>query len=719
MSEWYEVGGNGGGTPKAGPFPVRLLLKDTTVDTDIGDNPPIMGATIGQASMLRRVTGALRVAITADLVVRFRLKYPDGALHTIGTFTIPSTTAAKLALSFLTFDWPTLPDLAVLIPDVIASDGLKDKRGVAVWTLEYTGRGTGSPTAPGLSDLGEYDSGTTYALDDLVFSTGGIYKSLVDPNTGHTPETSPGDWALIVPAGVDGVDGIDGVDGAGYRATSTTSLAIGTGSKTFTTQAGLAYSVGARARATSTGSAAYMEGVVTSYSTTSLVVLMDHISGSGTHTDWDINLAGDVGPAGVSTNAYISSLIAGPDTTKTITGATHGYATAGLLVQVYDNSSPRNAIEVGWTVDAATYDVVITFAVAQSDYYVVINGAAGQQGPTGATGAPGADGADGADGAVTNTGTLTADLPVFGDGTTIVKVGTKTGNTNKLVTSTGTLTSGHLLAIDASGNAIDGGAAPSAGAPDNAHYLTTQVEAGLSAEVSLGALADNSIVAVDVAASVATPRAATAADIVATFSGSGDYLKSDGTQGTPSAGSGGLVLLESHTASSSASLDFTTRNATGQSGATFQSDYDEYEIHVVNLIPATNAIEFRINFSTNGGSSYDTSSIYDWVQSYWYSGGSGGSGAASVGYFPMAGAIANTANWGMCAKFRLYSPGSSSLYKRIDGQTSEPDSNISAALLGTQHAGIYRNSAAVDAFKVSSSSGNIASGIIRVYGVAK
>jgi hypothetical protein len=70
-------------------------------------------------------------------------------------------------------------------------------------------------------------------------------------------------------------------------------------------------------------------------------------------------------PGGVhgGTPAYIS-LIAGPDTTKTITGATHGYATAGLLVQVYDNASPRNAIAAGWTVNASTFDVIITFASA-------------------------------------------------------------------------------------------------------------------------------------------------------------------------------------------------------------------------------------------------------------------------------------------------------------------------------------------------------------------
>lgn len=96
-----------------------------------------------------------------------------------------------------------------------------------------------------------------------------------------------------------GSPGPPGPTGPGYLATSTTSLAIASsGSKSFTTQALLAYSLGARIRATSRAGGDYMEGVVTSYSGTTLVATMDRAAGSGTHTDWDINLAGDVGATG-------------------------------------------------------------------------------------------------------------------------------------------------------------------------------------------------------------------------------------------------------------------------------------------------------------------------------------------------------------------------------------------------------------------------------------
>lgn len=100
-------------------------------------------------------------------------------------------------------------------------------------------------------------------------------------------------------AGSAGAAGAAGTNGAGYTATSATSLAISnSASRAFTTQAGLAYVVGTRVRAFSTGSNAYMEGVCTAYSGTTLTVTMDHSSGTGTHTDWTLSVAGDKGADG-------------------------------------------------------------------------------------------------------------------------------------------------------------------------------------------------------------------------------------------------------------------------------------------------------------------------------------------------------------------------------------------------------------------------------------
>jgi hypothetical protein len=64
--------------------------------------------------------------------------------------------------------------------------------------------------------------------------------------------------------------------GPSYVATSATSVTIGTGSHTFTTQAGLAYTVGVRTRVSSNSAPTnWMEGIVTAYSGTNLTINVD------------------------------------------------------------------------------------------------------------------------------------------------------------------------------------------------------------------------------------------------------------------------------------------------------------------------------------------------------------------------------------------------------------------------------------------------------------
>jgi len=83
------------------------------------------------------------------------------------------------------------------------------------------------------------------------------------------------------------------------KSTSTSSLAIGTGSKTFTTQSGKQFAAGQYVIAVSdANSANYMHGQVTSYSGTSLVVEVSNTGGSGTLADWTISVSGSRGTQG-------------------------------------------------------------------------------------------------------------------------------------------------------------------------------------------------------------------------------------------------------------------------------------------------------------------------------------------------------------------------------------------------------------------------------------
>ena len=124
--------------------------------------------------------------------------------------------------------------------------------------------------------------------------------------------------------------------GPGYQATSTTSLLIGTGNKSFTTQADLAYTAGARVRASSAADTAdYMEGLVVSYSGTTLVVNVDRVGGAGTDADWNINLAGDVG----ATGATGSQGIQGIQGVQGDAGATGAQGEAAGMNYVYSSTT--------------------------------------------------------------------------------------------------------------------------------------------------------------------------------------------------------------------------------------------------------------------------------------------------------------------------------------------------------------------------------------------
>jgi hypothetical protein len=102
-------------------------------------------------------------------------------------------------------------------------------------------------------------------------------------NTGaQGPQGNPGSPGATGPAGP------IGPEGESYEGTSTTSQAVGTGSKTFTTQPNLAYQAGSRARFASNGTPTeWMEGIVTAYNDTSGVItvnvdLTSEMAGGGT-----------------------------------------------------------------------------------------------------------------------------------------------------------------------------------------------------------------------------------------------------------------------------------------------------------------------------------------------------------------------------------------------------------------------------------------------------
>lgn len=134
---------------------------------------------------------------------------------------------------------------------------------------------------------------------------------------------------------------------ASLTGTSTTSLAIGTGSKTFTTQAGLSILVGAYVLAASnSGPTNFMQGQVTAYSGTSLTVNMLTTGGSGTKTDWNITVSAPsvVGGASLSVAQTWTAL---QNYALAISTAAGGGAYGNQIQPTYTRSTGESAALIG------------------------------------------------------------------------------------------------------------------------------------------------------------------------------------------------------------------------------------------------------------------------------------------------------------------------------------------------------------------------------------
>lgn len=175
-----------------------------------------------------------------------------------------------------------------------------------------------------------------------------------------------------------------------------------------------------------------------------------------------------------------------------------------------------------------------------------------------------------------------------------------------------------------------------------------------------------------------------------------------------SVSSGSFVLVEEHTASTSAALNFTT---------CISSTYDDYEIRFVSLLPGTNAQPILIQASTNGGSSYDTGANYNWVRYLAVAGGAAAAGVnadTSITFYP---AQSSNTNYGVSGKLQLSNPLGGTGFTFFNGTVTGFDT-ADAALGISIIAAQYASTTAVNAFRILPGSGNLASGSVRCYGIA-
>jgi hypothetical protein len=185
----------------------------------------------------------------------------------------------------------------------------------------------------------------------------------------------------------------------------------------------------------------------------------------------------------------------------------------------------------------------------------------------------------------------------------------------------------------------------------------------------------------------------------------------------PSSISGGaMTLISEQTASGSATISFTSG---------IDSTYDSYVFKFINIHPATNSVQFLFNGSTDGGSNYNVvktttnfSTLHAENDSFAFLGYQASADLAqSTNFVRLNGNEVGADNdQSLCATLKLFNPSSTTFVKHFisDCQFSEQSDHSERAFV----AGYFNTTSAINAVQFKFSSGNIDSGVIKLYGVS-
>ena len=184
---------------------------------------------------------------------------------------------------------------------------------------------------------------------------------------------------------------------------------------------------------------------------------------------------------------------------------------------------------------------------------------------------------------------------------------------------------------------------------------------------------------------------------------------------------GAMTLIKSQTASSSSTISFVD----GTSDVVLDNTYRTYIFKYINMHPATDNTELQFQVSINGGSSYGVAITSTAFQGYHYeSAGSQGVAyytaddlAQSTNFQNLCNNVGNGNDESMSGTLYLFNPSSTTFVKHWMNN-SHSYSGGDFALNGFQ-AGYFNTTSAVNAMQFKMASGNIDSGVIKMYGLSK
>jgi len=184
----------------------------------------------------------------------------------------------------------------------------------------------------------------------------------------------------------------------------------------------------------------------------------------------------------------------------------------------------------------------------------------------------------------------------------------------------------------------------------------------------------------------------------------------------PSGISGGaLNLISTQTASSSASISFTSG---------IDSTYDSYVFKFIDIHPQNNNVHLTFNFSTDGGSNYNVSKTSTHFQARHREDDSSTDLsyqtprdlANGTGYQDVMDDFFNDNDSSAVGTIHLFNPSSTTFVKHFIGNSNFM--NSLSQTINTFYAGYCNTTSAINAVDFKMDSGNIDSGIIKMYGVS-
>jgi len=181
--------------------------------------------------------------------------------------------------------------------------------------------------------------------------------------------------------------------------------------------------------------------------------------------------------------------------------------------------------------------------------------------------------------------------------------------------------------------------------------------------------------------------------------------------------SGSLVLLNTNTITSGVSSSSFTSN--------IDSTYDTYMFKFINIHPATNSAKFTFNLSVDGGSNYNVTKTTTMFRASHDEDDSGTSFgyvasqdlAQSTDFQAILQALGTNDDSSGSGELFLFSPSSTTFVKHFiarGGQMQENNKSFDGYV-----AGYGNTTSAVNAVQFKMSSGNIDSGVIKMYGLSK